>query len=83
MAPDVAGPITVNLTKIKLKEALRLIAEENGYSFRWCTAPSRWRSVPLPSPSRLPPPRFEVGFEDNKLSVDLQKIPVRPGRSGA
>lgn len=75
MAPDVAGPITVNLAKIKLKEALRLIAEENGYALSVVHGAVKVEKRPAPKPVAPPAPRFKVAFEGSKLSVDLQKIP--------
>jgi type II secretory pathway component GspD/PulD (secretin) len=75
MAPDVTGPVTVNLTKIKLKEALRLIAEENGYALSVVHGAVKVEKRPAPKPVAPPAPRFKVVFEGNKLSVDLQKIP--------
>ena len=75
MAPEVSGPITVNLTKIKLKEALRLIAEENGYVLSVVHGTVKVEKRPAPKPILPPPPRFKVAFEGNRLSVDLQKIP--------
>lgn len=76
MAPDVAGPISVNLTKIKLKEVIRLIAEENGCMLSVVHGAVKVDKKPAPKPISLPPPRFIISFEANKLSVDMQKIPA-------
>lgn len=76
MAPDVAGPITVNFSKIKLKDALRLIAEENGYQLSVSHGAVKVEKRAAPRPVAPPAPRFVVAFENNKLSVDLQKIPA-------
>jgi type II secretory pathway component GspD/PulD (secretin) len=75
MAPDVAGPITVNLSKIKLKDALRLIAEENGYVISVVRGAVKVEKRPAPKPILPPPPHFLITFENNRLSADLQKIP--------
>ncbi len=74
MAPEVSGPITVNFSKIKLKEAIRLIAEENGYVLSVVHGAIKVEKRPAPKPLTPPPPRFKITFEGNKLSVDVQKI---------
>lgn len=76
MAADVTGPITVNFTRLKLKEALRLIAEENGYQLSVVHGAIKVEKRPLPKPAAPPPPRFVVEYANDKLSVDLQKIPA-------
>jgi type II secretory pathway component GspD/PulD (secretin) len=76
MAPDVAGPVTVNFTRIKLKDALRLIAEENGYVLSVVHGAVKVEKRPPPKPVVPPPPRFAVTYEGGKLAVDLQKIPA-------
>jgi hypothetical protein len=76
MAPEVSGPITVNFSKIKLKEAIRLIAEENGYVLSVVHGAVKVEKRPAPKPLAPPPPRFKVAFEGGKLSVDVQKIPA-------
>jgi type II secretory pathway component GspD/PulD (secretin) len=76
MATDVAGPVTVNFTRIKLKDALRLIAEENGYVLSVVHGAVKVEKRPLPKPALPPPPRFVVVYEGGKLAVDLQKIPA-------
>lgn len=76
MAPDVTGPISVNLSKIKLKEALRLIAEENGYQLSVVHGAIKVEKRAAPKPPPPPPPKFSVEFAGDKLSVDLQKIPA-------
>jgi type II secretory pathway component GspD/PulD (secretin) len=76
MATDIAGPITVNLTKIKLKEALKLICEENGYQLSVIHGAIKVEKRPAPKPIAPPAPRFLVTMASNKLSVDLQKIPA-------
>ena len=75
MAPDVSGPVTVNLTKIKLKEALRLIAEENGYVLSVVHGAVKVEKRPPPRPILPPAPRFSITYEGGKLAADLQKIP--------
>jgi type II secretory pathway component GspD/PulD (secretin) len=76
MAPDVAGPITVNFSKIKLKEAIRLIAEENGYRLSVVHGAVKVEKKPAPQPAAPPPPRFNIAFDGGKLAMDLQKIPL-------
>jgi type II secretory pathway component GspD/PulD (secretin) len=74
MASDVSGPISVNFSKIKLKEALRLIAEENGYMLSVVHGAIKVEKKPAPKAPAPPPPRFVVEFADGKLTLDLQKI---------
>nr|MDQ3003385.1 hypothetical protein [Fibrobacterota bacterium] len=76
LAPEVAGPITVNLSKIKVKDALRIIAEENGYQLSVVHGAVKVEKRAAPKPAEPPPPRFLVSFAENRLSVDLQKIPA-------
>ena len=76
MAPDVSGPISVNLSKIKLKEALRLIAEENGYQLTVVHGAIKVEKRAAPKPPAPPAPRFVVDYAGDKLTVDLQKIPI-------
>lgn len=76
LASDVAGPVSVNLSKIKLKEALRLIAEENGYVLSVVHGAVKVEKRAAPKPPAPPAPRFQVTLTGDKLSVDLQKIPA-------
>jgi type II secretory pathway component GspD/PulD (secretin) len=76
VAPDVTGPITVNFNKIKLKQALRLIAEENGFQLLVVHGAIKVEKRPAPKPLAPPLPRFAIQFVDGKLTVDLQKIPA-------
>lgn len=76
MASDVSGPVTVNFSKIKLKDALRLIAEENGYMLSVVHGAVKVEKRPPPKAVLPPPPRFSVTYEGGKLAVDLQKIPA-------
>jgi type II secretory pathway component GspD/PulD (secretin) len=76
MASDVAGPVTVNLNKIKLKEALKLIAEENGYRLSVVHGAIKVEKRPAPKPPAPPAPHFQVVYAGDKLTIDLQKIPI-------
>ncbi len=76
MAANVAGPISVNLHKIKLKEAVRLIAEENGYVLSVVHGAIKVDKKTTPPPALPPPPNFIVDFANNQLSADIQKIPL-------
>ena len=77
MAADVIGPVSVNLNKIKLKEAIRLIAEENGYQLSVVHGGAiKVEKRQAPKPPAPPAPHFEVTLVGDKLSVDLQKIPA-------
>jgi type II secretory pathway component GspD/PulD (secretin) len=76
MASDVSGPVTVNLNKIKLKEALKLIAEENGYQLSVVHGAIKVEKRPVPKPPAPPAPHFLVTYAGDRLAVDLQKIPL-------
>jgi type II secretory pathway component GspD/PulD (secretin) len=77
LASDVAGSISVNLNNIPLKEALKLITSENGYQLSVVHGAIKVEKKAAPKPLPPPPSRFEVIYEDGKLSVDLQKIPAQ------
>ncbi len=77
MAPEVKGPVSVNLHKIKLKDALKLIAEENGYRLSVSHGAVKVEKRPAPAPPAPPKPKFVVLYKNGKLSLDLQKVPAQ------
>ncbi len=77
MSPEVSGRISINLHKTKLKDALKLIAEENGYRLNVVHGSVKVEKKPAPAPPPPIKPRFEVSFKSGKLSVDLQNIPAQ------
>ena len=75
LAPEVAGPISVNLSQIKLKSALQLIAEENGYVLSVVHGAIKVEKRPAPKVAPPPQPRFIVQYAGDKLTLDFQKTP--------
>ena len=76
--PEVQGLVTVNFNKQKLKDALQLLLTRNGYIY---SVEHGVISVRKPLPKAPPPPkpkefRFEVNWEKNLLSVDVEKAPL-------
>lgn len=76
MAKDVTGPISVNFHKMPLRDALRVIAEENGYRLSTLHGAIRVEKKPEAPPPPPPAPNFTIVYRDRLLSVDVQKIPV-------
>lgn len=76
MSPAVQGPISVNLNRLPLKRAIRLIASENGYELsvvQGAIKVDKKAPPPAPEPEK---PKFEVAWDGRSLSVDIQKIPA-------
>ncbi len=77
--PEVKGPVTVNFNKQKLKDALQILLSRNGYIY---SVDHGVISVRKPLPKAPPPPpkpkelRFEIIWEKNLLSVDVEKAPL-------
>lgn len=76
LSPEVKGSISVQFNGIRLKDAIRLIAEENGYDLSLShdvirvDKPSFQES---PAPISLP---LSIVYQNGKLSVDMQKAPT-------
>ncbi len=73
--PEVKGPVTVNFNRQPLKEALRVLLRRNGYVYSVehgvITVRKPAPEAP-PPPPKAPAPRFDVIWENNVLSVDVE-----------
>jgi type II secretory pathway component GspD/PulD (secretin) len=73
---DVSGPISINLTKMPLKNVIILIAEENGYQLSVQHGAIKVSRPPEPKPEPPPEPSFLIEYKDGKLTVDIQGISI-------
>lgn len=70
--PSVTGSVTLNLLKIRLRDALDLLAQENGLLLDPLPGALKiWRPPPPPAPPP-PEPRCSVDWSDGNLSLDVQ-----------
>jgi type II secretory pathway component GspD/PulD (secretin) len=76
MAPEVQGPITVNLNRLPLKRAVKLIAMENGYELSVVQGAIKVDKKTAPPPPEPEKPKFNLAWDGNTLSADLEKIPA-------
>lgn len=75
--PGLKANVTLRLTDVRLKDALKFIVEQNGFAFRVTNGIiSVYKPTPPPPPAPKPPPPppdpikvFE--FSDGKLTVDI------------
>lgn len=75
LEPEVQGKVTLRLTNIKLKDALKFIILENGYQYRLNGGIIQvYKPKPPPAPLAPPPPPVEQIFklENGNLTVDLK-----------
>ena len=75
---DVSGPVTVNFNNQPLKDALKVLLTGNGYEYRIENGVIHvYKPVP-PEPEKPKPPekKFEVKWEDEKLSLDVEDAPL-------
>lgn len=77
LAPEVKGPISVQFSKIKLKDALNLIIQQNGYEYevQQGVISVRKKAVPVQEIAVVSH-RFVVEWKENRLSLDLEKAPL-------
>lgn len=73
--PSVSGATTLQLKKIKLRNALRLLAQENGLNFVATSGTLKVFRIPPPTPQPPPPPpepTCSVSFENGLVTLDAQ-----------
>jgi type II secretory pathway component GspD/PulD (secretin) len=72
LSPEVQGPVTVNFNQIALKQAIWMVAQENGYQIEVQAAVMR---VSRPKPVVVAPiVQNDIQFVNNRLSMDVKDI---------
>ena len=78
LSPEVKGPISVQLNRISLKDALQLIISHNGYEYSvdHGVISIRRQSIQVPIEAAPVQSRFVVEWKSNKLTLDIEKAPI-------
>lgn len=74
--PTVTGSVTVNLKRIRLRDALLLLASENGVLLEPLPGAVKAWKPPPPPPPPVPEPQCIVGWSDGNLSLDAQGVAI-------
>lgn len=74
---NVTGVVTVNFNNQPLKDALKVLLVGNGYAYRLDNGVIHvYKPIPPePEKPKLPEKKFEVRWENEKLSVDVENVP--------
>ena len=78
--PSVTGSATLQLKKIKLRNAFRLLAQENGLQLSAISGALKVYRPPVAPPTPPPPPpepTCTVLFENNLVTLDAQGAPLQ------
>lgn len=78
LEPEVKGPVTVNFSKQSLKDALRILLSRNGYTYTVEKGVITVHKpvIEAPPPPKAPELRFDVRWNKDKLSLDIEKSPL-------
>ncbi len=77
---DVAGPVTINFNNRPLKDALKVLLAGNGYEYKVENGVIHvFKPIP-PEPEKPKPPekKFDIRWEGEKLSVDVEDAQFAP-----